>query len=136
MEKQRFPTNAADRSNARETPAGPYRLSVEHREVSQDGGLTIHVFGPKDGNDEELLRFDCFRTTPHYHVGLSYRDAPQIEIDDADPFNWSLSLLASSFGTLLEDAGADATERSTWESELDGALDMLRRQAATLTAEQ
>lgn len=136
MEKQRFPTNAADRSSTQETPVGPYRLSVEHREVSEDGGLTIHVFGPKDGNDEELLRFDCFRKTPHYHLGLSHRDAPHIEIDDADPLNWSLSLLASSFETLLQDADADSTERNAWEIELAPALEVLRREAATLTPEK
>jgi hypothetical protein len=134
MEKTRFPTNPAERSGAKEIPAGPYRLSVEHREVSDDGGLTIHVFGPRDGAEEEILRFDCFRKTPHYHLGLSYRDEPHIVIEDPEPFDWSLRLLASSFAKLVDEAGADAIERGAWEQELPAALEALRRHGEALAS--
>jgi hypothetical protein len=132
MEKTRFLTNPADRSRAKETPVGPYRLAVEHREVSGDGGLTIHVFGPKDGAEEEILRFDCFRAAPHYHLGLSYRDEPHIPIEDPKPFDWSLRLLSSSFAKLVKDAGADSIEPDAWERELPAALEALRHQGETL----
>lgn len=134
MEKEHFPTNPADPSQASQS-AGPYRFSLEHRDVGADGGLTIHVFGPKEGKDEELLRFDCFRVTPHYHLGLSYRDAPHIEIDDSDPFTWSLELLASSFEKLLEDAGADMTDRSAWQGELASVLESLERSGQALATQ-
>ncbi len=133
MEQRRFPTNPADPSRATQS-VGPYRFSLEHRDVGGDGGLTIHVFGPKNGNDEELLRFDRFRTAPHYHLGLSYRDAPSIRIDDPHPFRWALELLASSFETLLDDAGADMADRSAWEHEFLPMLESLKREGQALTA--
>jgi len=121
-------------------PAGAITFGLMYRTnvgEANDEGICIHVYGNDiAGPDKELLRFDCFRKTPHYHLGLSHRDAPHIEIDDADPFNWSLSLLASSFETLLQDAGADSTERNAWEIELAPALEVLRREAATLTPEK
>ena len=38
-------------------------------DIMGDEGLCIEVRGEVEGEDTELLRFDCFRVAPHYHYG-------------------------------------------------------------------
>ena len=40
---------------------------VESRDIGEDGGPTIRVYGMAQGERVQLLRFDCFRKAPHYH---------------------------------------------------------------------
>ncbi len=94
-------------STGNEIALGRFRFRVAYRTVEGDGGLTIHVFGPRAGAEEEVLRFDCFRDCPHYHLGWSYRDERFIEIQSADPFSWSVSEIRSNLNALLRAAVAD-----------------------------
>ena len=56
--------------------AGAVTFGLEYRTgvgAMNDEGICIHVYGNDlEGDDKELLRFDCFRIGPHYH----YRNAP------------------------------------------------------------
>ena len=87
---------------------GRYRFRLVYREVAGDYGLAVHVFGPANNRIEEVLRFDCFESQPHYHLDWSYRDEPFISIAAQNPFEWSLALISSSFSEVLEQAEADS----------------------------
>ena len=78
--------------------AGAVTFGLEYRTgvgAMNDEGICIHVYGNDlEGDDKELLRFDCFRIGPHYH----YRNAPigqnhRLELDftaEGDPLVWTL----------------------------------------------
>ena len=57
----------------REVEVSGLRVRVCRREIEKvDGGHTLTVWNPDgDGEDTELLRFDCFRERPHYHAPSS-----------------------------------------------------------------
>ena len=83
---------------------GRFVFSMEYRDVGSDKGLTIRVLGPTaSSQQEEVLRFDCFKKRPHYHVGFS---EPPVPIEAPDPFQWTIEKLRQEFGQLLLDAGA------------------------------
>ena len=89
-----------------EFTVGRFRVRVAYRHVSTDEGVTLHVFGPTDAGEEEVLRFDCFKNQPHYHLGWSYRSEPFIPIESADPLAWAIEQLRSQPNELLSAAGA------------------------------
>ncbi len=86
---------------------GRFRFRVVYRIAGDDQGVAIHIFGPRLGVEEEVLRFDCFHHQPHYHLGWSYRDERFIEIDHPDPFSWAIEQIQSKFEGLLAAAEAD-----------------------------
>jgi hypothetical protein len=73
--------------------AGNIRFGLELRNLGgRDGGMAIHVLGDVAGQEIELLAFDCFRVSPHYHYGPRYKNE-RIYIDRTlvpDPLAWVL----------------------------------------------
>ena len=132
MAQGRFSGDPARLKGAFAQTVGPYTFGLVSRRVGDDGGHTIHVMGPVKGQEEEVLRFDCFEKQPHYHVGFSHRDGPIVPIDDASPFEWSVGKIRSSFSQLLEAAGADGEYQEEWASDLDAVLDRILDRAAEL----
>jgi hypothetical protein len=49
--------------------AGAIRFGLEYRHLASDRGQAIHVLGDVEGQEIELLAFDCFDNEPHYHYG-------------------------------------------------------------------
>jgi len=111
-------------------------IAAAHRPVSADGrdagvttdlddrGVSIHVFGVRDGERLEHLRFDCFDEDPHYHY-VSWRDRSNemIHIDpvaDGDPLEWALARLRTRLPQMLARAGAE---------DVAGAFDPARLEA-------
>ena len=47
--------------------AGPIKFDLSHRDLMYDQGVCIRVLGDVDGDEKQLLRFDCFDQLPHYH---------------------------------------------------------------------
>ena len=93
MEKRGFGGQPADRSALDLIEVGQLSLAVEYRFVGEEQGPSVHVFGPVDGTQEEILRFDCFDRIPHYHYGFSYIDQAMVPIDTAavgDAFEWGV----------------------------------------------
>ena len=85
------------------------RMSVDYRRgVGGDEGLTfdVTVAGEKDGG-KRILRFDCFKKKPHYHVGPSDRhpvhDMKEEGIED--PVRWTLEQLKTRLPSMVTDAG-------------------------------
>lgn len=127
-EQRGFRGQAADRDALERIGAGDLSFAVEYRHVGAEEGPSVHVFGEVDGAEEEILRFDCFDKTPHYHYGFSYIDQPQVLIDRAaigDPLEWVCSRIGTRLPAMLEKAEAghlaaacDAERLSTVATEL------------------
>ena len=110
----------------------PYSFAMVWRDVGETRGITIHVFGPVSGRREEVLRFDCFDSEPHYHLGWSYRDEPFVPIADENPLQWALSSLSARFPELLIEAGADPIPSELSSSALQSALEELALSASAV----
>ena len=134
METGKYAGHAPDLSSAHEEKVAPYTFALTYRDVDIDRGLTIHVFGPVNGRREEILRFDCFEATPHYHLGWSYRDERFVEIDDSDPFQWAIDSLKSSFEDFVERANADLEVTEASLAEINEALERIRGKADRFAA--
>ncbi len=104
-----------DLSNAVKEDVGPYQLALVYRDVGFDEGPTLHVFGAVNGDDQEILRFDCFKKTPHYHLGFSYLDAPVMPIEEDQPLAWVLAELCERFPEYLRRAEAGDHLPENWK---------------------
>ena len=128
---QGFP---ADRKKTDETVIGAFTFGLVHRNVEADGGLTLHIFGPVKGKEEEILRFDCFKANPHYHVGFSYRGYEALEIHSDEPFKWTIDALTTSFDEFADRAGADMDTVGDVKSKLAEALPAIAERGRALMA--
>lgn len=102
------------------------------RDTERASGVTLHVFGPRHENTEEVLRFDCFDAPAHYHLGWSYLDRPFVKIDADDPLAWSLNALRTDMDKMLFDAEADGLNKGERDM-LDAAVNQLHEMAAALS---
>lgn len=130
MAERKFAGDPARMEEAYTERLGPFTFGLIHREVAGDQGYTIHVMGPVDGTEEEVLRFDCFEKGPHYHLGVTHRDGPVVSIDSPTPLKWALERIRTSFAALLEEAKADAEYREEWSEDLEAVLGRIAAQAA------
>ncbi len=75
-----------------------------------DCGVSIHVYGVRDGEASEHLRFDCFDEEPHYHyISWDERTNDMVYLDpiaDGDPVAWALERLRTRLPQMLTRAGA------------------------------
>jgi hypothetical protein len=109
-----------------EVTCGSLCFSIRRREVGEDGGVTIALLGPVEGQAVELLRFDLFRLAPHYHVPSS--NPAQIEIDPraGEPLEFALSCIRDRLAELLREAGHPELARSVEGSALGAVAERLR----------
>ncbi len=128
MNTRRF--TAPDLSDAIEDTVGPYKLSMVYRQVPNDEGPTVHVFGPVEGDEKEILRFDCFKKEPHFHVGISYLSEPVQMIEADDPLAWTLEVLAHQFPDYLAKSKAGCELPTDWEAIAGRAIESFRTRAA------
>jgi cystathionine beta-lyase len=98
-----------------QTQLGPLSLQVEHRGAATGGAPTLRVRGPEG---RELLRFDCFRDSPHYHVGAGDPIAAGIV---EDPVSWAIEALATGLGELALRGGFTGPLDCS-DAEVDAAL--------------
>lgn len=105
---------------------GPYRLAMVYRHVTGDQGPTIHVFGPVEGEDREILRFDCFDNVPHVHLGISYLDEPVQMIDSPNPFEWALDEIVEGLPDYLARSQAGSELPDDWRVSTGRAVEALR----------
>jgi hypothetical protein len=96
---------------------------AERRYEGVDGGVCLHVFGPRSGTDltatddlVEYVRFDCFDDEPHYHyVYNAERAQDRVFLDptlEGDPMAWALERLRTRMPAVLRKVGApDVAER-------------------------
>jgi|TARA_B110000263_G_C14836954_1_gene297964 hypothetical protein len=103
---------------ANEQTLGEYRFALVNRDVGLDGGPTVHVFGPVNDQTEEILRFDCFRKGPHFHLGISYKREPVVPITEPEPLSWVLDELCTNLPDYLVRAGADSALDDAWQDRM------------------
>ena len=85
---------------------GRFSFDISYRRLGGDRGLSIKVRGPVADKSQELLRFDCFEESPHFHVEVyGKNEITAIEANDA--VEWSLDKLDNEFEQLLNAAGSD-----------------------------
>jgi hypothetical protein len=90
---------------AAEVPGSEFQFGGLTFDVSlRDGGATLRVIGTANGNSTEMLRFDDFVDSPHFHAPSS---DPQIPFDRAlgDPMVWYVAQVRDHLGEWLERAG-------------------------------
>ena len=85
---------------------GRFKFDISYRRFNGDEGLSIKVDGPVAEQTHELLRFDCFLKTPHYHVGV-YDQNKITSIKNADAVEWSLDAIHDRFREMVEAAGGE-----------------------------
>ena len=89
-----------------EVSLGPLRLVVEHRVLDGDGGPTLRLYEAA-ADQRELLRFDCFERTPHWHLAPWGPDR-LTRLDPADDnVAWTLAQLRGDLAGLLSRAGLE-----------------------------
>ena len=89
--------------------AGSIRFGVEFRQLDKDNrGIAIHVLGDVNGEELELLTFDCFDKDPHYHYGPRAKNQ-RLYLDQTTTPNalrWALDLFkGGKLSTMLDRAG-------------------------------
>ena len=72
---------------------------MEHRNPGPGGGPTLRVRELASGR--ELLRFDCFEDSPHWHLDPDERDQISRLESGGDPIAQVVGMLADGFGQLL-----------------------------------
>ncbi len=130
--------NYADPAKTTYIPAGILTFGVEYRHLQNDRGICIHVFGELDDQEEELLRFDCFERTPHYHYAWSTNDQ-YVALDtaaDGDPLQWTLACLRQRLPAMLIRAGASDLARTFDQRDIDAALPKVIGWAETLQTQE
>ena len=88
---------------------GGVELRVDNRTLGEDGGPAVRVFGDVNRKAVQLLRFDCFRTNPHYHYDPSGKnDMHSLDKSTApDSIGWTIEKLGNSLAEMIRTAGYD-----------------------------
>jgi hypothetical protein len=90
--------------------AGPVSVAMSYRrELMPDQGLMIQVYGDVNGEDTEILRFDCFDQAPHYHYGPENHNIrlPMDKTTAGNPVGWTLGQLRNNLPSMVKRAGYD-----------------------------
>jgi len=90
--------------------AGAVSIAMDYRkELMPDQGLMIQVYGNVEGEDTEILRFDCFDQDPHYHYGPMNHNV-RLHMDKTtvhNPVGWTLDQIRDKLPTMIRRAGYD-----------------------------
>lgn len=104
---------------------GAIKFGLEYRDLLSDQGVCIHALGDVDGEEVELLRFDCFDHEPHYHYGPEKRNT-RLMLDkttEGDPLDWTLTQLNERLPEMVRRAGYDELAAGIDMDGLRGTLD-------------
>ena len=86
---------------------GGVELHVDQRNFGSDGGPSVRVYGEADGENIQMLRFDCFRKDPHYHYDPSGKN-DQRSLDKTsvpDSVAWTIKQLGHNLVEMIHTAG-------------------------------
>jgi hypothetical protein len=90
--------------------AGPVSFGMSYRrEIMTDQGLCLQVYSEIEGKDTEILRFDCFDQTPHYHYGPENHNI-RLNMDKTtagNPLGWTLDNIRHRLPAMVLRAGYD-----------------------------
>ena len=90
--------------------AGAVSIKLEYRaEIMNDQGMGVQVYGEVDGENTEILRFDCFDQAPHYHYGPKNLNV-RLYMDKTtagNPLGWAIGQIRHNLPAMIERAGYD-----------------------------
>ena len=89
--------------------SGAVDITLEYRELMPDQGLCVQVFGKVEDQETEILRFDCFDQSPHYHYGPANHNI-RLNMDKTtvgNPFGWTMDNLRSKLPSMIQRSGYD-----------------------------
>jgi hypothetical protein len=119
--------------------AGGLEFRIEYRNFGGDRGPAVRVFGNVDGEDKQILRFDCFDQTPHYHYDPTGMDAYH-HMDRAvtpDVVAYSLAQMRDNTKAMVKAAGypelasaVDGDAVATSIGQIRAAIDKATAEAA------
>ncbi len=106
--------------------AGAIAFAMRYRDdIAGDEGLCIEVRADVDGEDTELLRFDCFRVAPHYHYGPE-ADDERLMLDltaAGDSLDWTLNVFERGrLRPMIERAGYTSVAEALDESKVAAVM--------------
>ena len=86
---------------------GGIELHVDNRDIGEDGGPSVRVYGEVDDENVQLLRFDCFRKDPHYHYDPSGKnDQRSLDKESVpDSVAWTIEQLEQNLVEMIHTAG-------------------------------
>jgi len=92
---------------------GGLEFEVLRRDVGEDGGTSIEIFGEVAGQRTQVLRFDCFRLEPHYHMPPAASGQLPIEREKVgDPLEWALACTRERVPEMIRAGGyADLADK-------------------------
>jgi len=125
-------------SNDTRIEAGAVTFALHYRALMPDQGVCIQVQGDVAGAEKELLRFDCFDQSPHYHYApLEKNERRDIDKTTAgNPIGWTLRQLRTRLPQMLEHAGYGEVA-SRLDADLVAAkLDEVEQAARTMALTQ
>jgi hypothetical protein len=126
--------------------AGNIRFGLEmRRQAGGDGGLAVHVLADIGGSkgrayveETEILAFDCFWQSPHYHYGPRNKnhrifwDKTLVE----DPLGWVFEQFENrKLGAMIERAGYPGIAADLDLEKIASVLPMVKKKAREMQAE-
>jgi hypothetical protein len=126
--------------------AGNIRFGLEmRRQAGGDGGLAVHVLTDIGGSkgrayveETEILAFDCFWQSPHYHYGPRNKnhrifwDKTLVE----DPLGWVFEQFDNrKLGAMIERAGYPGIAADLDLEKIASVLPMVKKKAREMQAE-
>jgi hypothetical protein len=119
--------------------AGTVGVALGYRDdIPGDAGLCIQIYAEVDGQDTELLRFDCFANAPHYHYGPE-QDNERLMLDATaagDPLAWTLERFERGrLRPMIERAGYTRVAASLDEGAFQAALPTVSNKARAIVAQ-
>jgi hypothetical protein len=100
------------------------RFSVRYSKTNTDRGPSLRIYGDVEGKAVQLLRFDCFEGTPHFHYDPDGKNN-QLRMDKSkvsDPIAWSMDYLQGNIASLVRIAGYGPLADQLDEAALCAAL--------------
>ena len=117
---------------------GAIEVAMRYRDdIQGDAGLCLQVYAKVEGEDTELLRFDCFEHAPHYHYGPEAEDERLMfdQTAGGDPLSWVLGCFERGrLPEMITRAGYKDVAGALDASVLEGALAGVAEQARGLEA--
>ena len=121
-----------------EIGSGPIKFNLHYSDQLNDQGVTMNVYGEVDGQDVEILRFDCFDHAPHYHYGPEKLDERFMldKTTEGDPLDWTLAQLRSRMQDMTRRAGYEELAGRIDDAALQTDLDSVESAAGAMALEQ
>ena len=114
--------------------AGGVRIEIQYRRRGKDSGPSFEVYGNDGELVQHVLRFDCFKLRPHFHLIGSKRS--KIERIDGkiapDPVKWTLGRLKRNLRSLIQKAGHRKLAAQVNQSALAIALSKAEKKIVSL----